>query len=71
VPPYFLGACLKRLHREFVAPGGRLIIGSYGSRSRGRAPWDMQSWLKSIGLKVAGRSAGGEPRITSFFWINA
>jgi SAM-dependent methyltransferase len=71
VPPYFLGACLKRLHREFVAPGGRLIIGSYGSRSRSEKPWDMKSFLNSIGLKVAGRSAGGEPRITSFFWINA
>jgi hypothetical protein len=71
VPPYFLGATLRRLHREFVAPGGRLIVGAYGSRSRGVKPWDMEKFLNSIGLKVVGRSAGGEPRITSFFWVNA
>jgi hypothetical protein len=71
LPPYFLGRGLKRIHREFVAPGGRLIIGTYGSRSRNKQPWDMEPCLASIGLPIAGRSSGGEPRITSFFWIDA
>ena len=71
LPPYFFGRGLRRIYRDFVAPGGRLIVGSYGSRSRGERPWDMEKYLASIGLPVAGRSAGGEPSITSFFWINA
>jgi len=71
VPVYFLGATLRRVLREFVAPGGRLIIGSYGSRSRNVPPFDVAPFLASLGLRVAGRSAGGEPRITSFVWIDA
>lgn len=70
-PPYFRGAGYKRLLRELVVPGGRLILGSYGSRSRGEQPWNMQPFLESLGLKVAGTSEGGEPRITKFFWIDA
>ncbi|MCB9894645.1 MAG: class I SAM-dependent methyltransferase [Planctomycetes bacterium] len=71
LPPYYLGRGLHRLRSEFVAPGGRLIVGTYGSRSRGQKPWDMERYLASIDMPIAGRSAGGEPRITSFFWIDA
>lgn len=71
VPVYFLGATVKRLLREFVAPAGRLIIGTYGSRSRGIPPFNLEPFIQSMDLEVAGRSAGGEPRITRFIWINA
>jgi hypothetical protein len=70
VPVYFLGATIKKLLREFVAPGGRLILGSYGSRSREQAPFDLAPFLESIGHPAAGRSAGGEPRVTAFYWID-
>ncbi|MBZ0135912.1 MAG: class I SAM-dependent methyltransferase [Planctomycetes bacterium] len=71
VPVYFLGATIKRLLREFVAPGGRLILGTYGSRSREQKPFDLEPFLKSMNVPFAGRAAGGEPRITNFFWIDA
>jgi len=71
VPVYFLGGLIKRALAEFVAPGGRLIIGTYGSRSRARPPFDLEPYIRSMNLNFAGRSAGGEPRITSFFWIDA
>lgn len=71
VPVYFLGATIRRLLREFVAPGGRLILGTYGSRSRRQQPFDLEPFIRSLDLPCAGRSAGGEPRITNFFWIDA
>ena len=48
-----------------------LILGAYGSRSRGIEPFDLEPFIRSMGLTFAGRSAGGEPRITKFFWIDA
>ena len=71
VPVYFLGAMIKRMLREFVTQDGRLILGTYGSRSRGLQPFDLEPFIRSLGFVLAGRSAGGEPRITNFFWINA
>ena len=38
VPPTYEGAHLRRLLERVVAPGGRLIAGDYGSRSRGIPP---------------------------------
>lgn len=60
---------LRRLHR-WVEPGGRLIIGSYGSRSRGEPPVDVTRVLEDCGIEVSGSSAGGEGPVTRFAWAN-
>lgn len=52
----------------WVEPGGRLIIGSYGSRSRGIEPVDVGDVLAGCGLTVEGTSCGGEPPISRFAW---
>lgn len=52
----------------WVEPGGRLILGSYGSRSRGVVPTDVTAVIQGCGLSVEGSSAGGEPVIARFAW---
>lgn len=66
-PPELTDVWLQRLH-SWVAPGGRLIIGSYGSKSRDLAPLDVGRVLRSSGFDVAGESSGGEGPITRFAW---
>jgi SAM-dependent methyltransferase len=68
-PPGLLGDLCRRL-QSWVTPGGRLIIGDYGSHSRGLAPQDMQMVLKSLGFEVAGAAVGGDPIITAFAWVD-
>lgn len=60
------------VHRlySWVAPGGRLIVGSYGSRSRGYPPVDVTRVLKECGLEAADSSAGGEGPLTCFTWAD-
>ena len=64
-----LGDLCRRL-QAWVSPGGRLIIGDYGSRSRDLAPQDMHMVLKSLGFAVAGSAVGGDPTIASFAWVD-
>ena len=45
VPEQFLAAFVERLLRTTVAPGGTLILGAYGSRSRGIEPLELKQWL--------------------------
>jgi SAM-dependent methyltransferase len=60
---------LERLS-GWVSPGGRLIIGSYGSRSRGITPVDVASVMGECELNVRGTSAGGDPPpISIFAWV--
>lgn len=54
----------------WVAPGGRLIVGSYGSRSRDQAPAPVAEVLRECGIEVAGSSAGGTGAITRFAWAS-
>jgi SAM-dependent methyltransferase len=68
-PPGLLGDLCRRL-QAWVSPGGRLIIGDYGSRSRDLAPQDMHMVLKSLGFEVAGSAVGGDPTIASFAWVD-
>jgi SAM-dependent methyltransferase len=60
---------LRRLHR-WVEPGGRLIIGSYGSRSRDEPPVDVGRVMDDCGLSVSGSFAGGEGPLTRFAWAS-
>ena len=69
VPPSHLARYVERAFSELVAPGGTLIVGAYGSRSRGRAPLDLAGFLERAGHRVAGSSFGGEPPITAFAWV--
>ncbi len=71
VPAAYLGEYVERLLAEFVEPGGRLIIGAYGSRSRDIEPFDVASFLQSIGVTVAGTAEGGHPPVSAFTWADA
>jgi hypothetical protein len=71
VPPDLLAQYIRRLLQRTVSPGGRLIIGAYGSRSRGYAPFDVAGFLDRAGFAVAGTTTGGNPPITAFAWLYA
>ncbi len=70
VPRSHLDRYLRRLANDVVAPAGRLIVGAYGSRSRGHAPFDVRGGLERAGFRVAGESSGGEPPIALFAWTD-
>jgi SAM-dependent methyltransferase len=70
VPVDRLDPMVDRLLAEFVEPGGRLIVGDYGSRSRRITPRSVAAILRAHGL-VAGETAGGDPPVTRFAWIDA
>ncbi len=55
----------------WIEPRGRLILGSYGSRSRKVAPEDVAAVIEMCGLTVHGVSAGGDdPVVTRFAWTS-
>ena len=68
-PVGLLGDLLRRL-QGWVKPGGRLIVGDYGSRSRAIEPQDMGLVLTTLGFDVAGTSIGGDPPLTAFAWVD-
>lgn len=61
---------LRRL-KGWVEPEGRLIVGSYGSKSRGIPPVDVAAVMERCGLTVSGSSQGGDPVVTRFAWSDA
>lgn len=71
VPTPFLVAYVERLLARAVAPGGRLIVGAYGSRSRGVMPLDVRSVLTTHGFCVSGSAQGGDLPVSVFAWIDA
>lgn len=54
----------------WVTPGGRLIVGSYGSESRRMAPQPVAEILKQCDLPVAGDAVAGNPPVTRFAWTD-
>jgi len=70
VPASSLPEYVFRLLERAVQPGGRLIVGSYGSRSRAEPPLDIPGVLESFGLEGAGRASGGDPPIAAFAWVD-
>ncbi len=70
VPREYLREYLHRLMDRTLAPGGRLILGAYGSRSRRLAPFDVRGFIISQGLPVAGSATGGDPPISLFAWVD-
>jgi hypothetical protein len=71
VPESFFADYLRRLLSLAVDAHGRLIVGMYGSRSRGILPIDLAGHLRSLGFRVQGTASGGQPPITVFAWIAA
>ncbi|HLK60137.1 MAG TPA: methyltransferase domain-containing protein [Chthonomonadaceae bacterium] len=61
---------VRRLLARMAAPGGRLIVGAYGSRSRQTPPFDIEGALQAAGFSIAGTSHGGDPILTRFAWID-
>lgn len=53
----------------WVEPGGRLIVGDYGSRHRGVEPRHVAEVLADCGFDPIGTAAGGEPVVTRFAWV--
>jgi len=71
VPVGYLAEYAERLLQRAVAPGGRLILGAYGSRSRLEEPFDIAGFLHATGFVVAGTATGSSPPLTRFAWIDA
>lgn len=71
VPREFLEPLVRRLLECCVQPGGRLIVGAYGSASRAIVSFDVGRFLAARGLPVAGHSQAGEPPRARFAWIDA
>ena len=71
VPASHLGPLVDRLLDRMVASGGRLIVGAYGSRSRGVEPLDIAVALTKLGFGVAGSAMGGAPTMCRIAWVAA
>jgi SAM-dependent methyltransferase len=69
VPESMAREYVSRLLHRVVEPGGRLIAGHYGSRSRGTPPRPVAELLASFGHTVLGSAAGGDPPLTAFAWV--
>jgi SAM-dependent methyltransferase len=70
VPEAYLDEYVRRLLTRVVEPGGRLILGAYGSRSQSIPPLDVAKLLASFGHRVVGRARGGDPPVSAFAWTN-
>src|SRR5262249_40579412 len=70
VPTDYLADYVRRLLAWAVAPGGRLIVGAYGSRSRHQEPFDVAGFLRSQGFAVSRTSQGGRPICSRFAWVD-
>jgi len=70
VPAGYLAEYVERLLARVVAPGGRLIVGAYGSRSQGIPAFDVSGFLRENGFDVAGMAVGGDPPLTAFAWVD-
>jgi SAM-dependent methyltransferase len=71
VPRSAFGEFVEQLLSGAVAPGGRLILGAYGSRSRGEPPAPLHVMLTDLGYVVAGSITAGMPETVRFAWIDA
>jgi SAM-dependent methyltransferase len=71
VPDSCFGGFVEHLLSQAVAPGGRLIIGAYGSRSRGELPAPVDQMLTRLGYTLIGSTAAGQPETARFAWIPA
>lgn len=61
VPKKQQPAYLQRVLDEVVAPGGRLIVSSYGSRGKNEKPLDIDFHLQMLGFRTTGCGNSLEP----------
>ncbi|MDA0232057.1 MAG: hypothetical protein O3B04_00140 [Chloroflexi bacterium] len=74
VPESFLPSYVARLLDRYVKPGGRLIVGHYGSKAKRVDPINIGELLNDYGFPVAGTMRGGRMRegdgpVTRFAWL--
>jgi len=67
VPEDYLTEFIRRLIARCVAPGGRLVLGAYGSLSREEEPFDVVTFLRSAGYRVSGAASAPVAR---FGWVD-
>jgi 2-polyprenyl-3-methyl-5-hydroxy-6-metoxy-1,4-benzoquinol methylase len=73
-PPLHHREYLRRFFDTSVAPGGRLIVSNYGSRSKNELPIDVAGYLGELGFEVAGSAAASEDDgfvLTRTAWIES
>jgi SAM-dependent methyltransferase len=70
VPPTHLADYLRQLLANVVAPGGRLIIGAYGSRTRNQPAFDVAEFIAQMQLEVAGSGSVGRVPEARFAWTD-
>ena len=70
VPEVLLDRYARGLLDRMVEPGGRLILGAYGSRSERMPPFPIAEYLRNHGYAVAGQAMGGDPPLTAFAWVD-
>ena len=68
VPPELVPQHLPRIFEEYLAPGGRLIVGDYGSHSRRIPARDVAAVLRASGLPVVGEATARSLQQTRFAW---
>lgn len=68
VPGTHLRQYLHNLLADAVQPGGTLIVGSYGSRSRNSPAQGAARLIEELGFEIAG-SASADPSLANIAWI--
>jgi ubiquinone/menaquinone biosynthesis C-methylase UbiE len=71
VPETLLAEYVRRLLTRFAAPGGRVILGSYGSRTKRLPAFDLAEFLARADLPIAGHVTVGMLPEARFVWVNA
>jgi SAM-dependent methyltransferase len=69
VPRALLEEYVSRLASRCVEPGGTLIIGAYGSRSRREPAFDVGRFLRAVGHQAAGSASVGQPPVSCIAWV--
>jgi hypothetical protein len=68
VPDAFLKDYLVRVIKFYVEEGGLLIVGAYGSTSRGTPAQDVTRLLKTLGFPVAGNAMCDDLPLSHVAW---
>jgi SAM-dependent methyltransferase len=71
VPETYLVDYVRGLLARVVAPGGRLILGAYGSRTRNLPAFDVAAFMRTMGLAVVGETTVGSVPEAQFAWTDA